>query len=60
MRKNLIIIILAFFAIPMFAQSIEGVDVSKAPNGKFTTSSALLRMASLPLQLATVTLKAMS
>ena len=38
MRKNLIIIILAFIAMPMFAQSIESVDVSKAPNGKFTIS----------------------
>lgn len=38
MRKNLIIIILAFFAMPMLAQTIESVDVSKAPNGKFTTT----------------------
>lgn len=39
MRKNLIIIVLAFFAMPMLAQTIESVDVSKAPNGKFTTTA---------------------
>ena len=28
---------LALFAMPTFAQNIEKVDVSKAPNGKFTS-----------------------
>jgi len=37
MRKTLIIIAMALFAMPMFAQTIEKVDVSKAPNGKFRT-----------------------
>ena len=37
MRKTLIIITMALFAMPMFAQTIESVDVSKAPNGKFST-----------------------
>ena len=39
MRKNLIIIILAFFSMPLFSQTIESVDVSKAPNGTFKTTS---------------------
>lgn len=37
MRKTLIIIAMALFAMPVFAQTIESVDVSKAPDGKFTT-----------------------
>ena len=39
MRKTLIIIVMALFAMPVFAQTIESVDVSKAPNGKFTTAA---------------------
>lgn len=39
MRKTLIIIVMALFAMPVFAQTIESVDVSKAPNGKFTTTT---------------------
>ena len=35
MRKNLIIIVMVLLAMPIFAQTIETVDVSKAPNGKF-------------------------
>ena len=38
MRKTLIIIAMALFAMPMFAQTIETVDVKKAPDGKFTAS----------------------
>ena len=38
MRRTLIITILALFAMPIFAQNIESVDVAKAPNGKFTTT----------------------
>ena len=30
---------MALFAMPLFSQTIESVDVSKAPNGKFTTSA---------------------
>ena len=40
MRKTLIVIMMAFFAMPMFAQTIESVDVSKAPNGKFSTTTS--------------------
>ena len=40
MRKTLIIIAMVLMAMPMFAQTIETVDVSKAPNGKFTTAAA--------------------
>lgn len=36
MRKTLIIIALVVFAMPMFAQTIETVDVAKAKDGKFT------------------------
>jgi antitoxin component YwqK of YwqJK toxin-antitoxin module len=39
MNKNLIIIILVLFATPLFAQTIETVDVSKAPNGVFKASA---------------------
>ena len=39
MRKTLIIIAMALFTMPMLAQTIETVDVSKAPNGKFTTAA---------------------
>ena len=39
MRKTLIIIAMALFAMPMFAQTIESVDVSKAQNGMFTTNA---------------------
>ena len=39
MRKTLIITMMALFAMPMFAQTIESVDISKAKDGKFTTSS---------------------
>ena len=39
MRKTLIIIVMALFAQNMFAQTIESVDVSKAPNGKFTAKA---------------------
>ena len=39
MNKNLIIIILALFATPLFAQTIETVDVSKAPNGVFKATA---------------------
>lgn len=39
MRKTLIIIALVLFSMPFFAQSIESVDVTKAPNGKFTASA---------------------
>ena len=38
MRKILIITMLALFAMPMFAQTIESVDVSKAPNGPFKSN----------------------
>ena len=31
---------MALFSMPMFAQTIENVDVSKAPNGKFTTAAS--------------------
>ena len=37
MRKTLIIIAMVLFSMPMFAQTIESVDVSKAPNGRFTS-----------------------
>lgn len=37
MRKTLIIIAMALLSMPVFAQTIESVDVSKTPNGKFTT-----------------------
>ena len=40
MRKNLIIIVLVLASMPLFSQSIESVDVKKAPNGKFTTSAS--------------------
>lgn len=30
---------MALFAMPMFAQTVESVDVSKAPDGKFTTKA---------------------
>ena len=40
MRKNLIIIVLVLLAMPIFAQTIETVDVTKAPNGKFTASAS--------------------
>jgi antitoxin component YwqK of YwqJK toxin-antitoxin module len=40
MRKTLIITMMALFAMPVFAQTIESVDVSKAKDGKFTTQSA--------------------
>ena len=36
MRKTLIIIAMALFALPMFAQTIESIDVKKSPDGKFT------------------------
>ena len=39
MRKTLIIIAMAWFAVPMFAQTVESVDVSKAKNGLFTTTA---------------------
>ena len=39
MRKTLIIIMMALFAMPMFAQTVESVDVSKAKNGLFTTTA---------------------
>ena len=39
MRKNLIIILLAFFSMPLFSQTIESVDVSKAPDGIFKTTA---------------------
>ena len=39
MRKNLIIIMLALFTMPVFAQTIESVDVSKSPNGVFKASA---------------------
>ena len=39
MRKTLIIIAMALLSMPLFAQTIESVDVSKAPDGKFTTKS---------------------
>lgn len=39
MRKTLIIIAFVMFVMPIFAQSIETVDVTKAPNGKFTASA---------------------
>ena len=39
MRKTLIIIAMALFSMPMFSQTIETVDVSKAKDGKFTASS---------------------
>ena len=38
MRKTLIVIAMALFAMPMFAQTIESVDVSKATNGAFKTN----------------------
>ena len=31
---------MVMFATPVFSQTIESVDVKKAPNGKFKTSSA--------------------
>jgi antitoxin component YwqK of YwqJK toxin-antitoxin module len=40
MRKILIIIVMALFAMPVFAQTAETVDVSKAPNGVFTAAVA--------------------
>ena len=39
MRKTLIIIAMALFSMPVFAQTIESVDVTKAPDGKFTAKS---------------------
>ena len=39
MRKNLIIIVLVLLAMPIFAQTIESVDVKKAPDGKFTATA---------------------
>ena len=39
MRKILIITFMALFAIPVFGQTIESVDVSKAINGKFSTTA---------------------
>ena len=36
MRKTLIIIAMALFSMPLFAQTVESIDVSKAPDGKFT------------------------
>lgn len=39
MRKTLIIIAMTLFAMPMLAQTIESVDVSKAPNGVFKTTA---------------------
>ena len=39
MRKTLIVTIMALFAMPMFAQTVESVDVSKAPDGVFNTST---------------------
>ena len=39
MRKNLIIIVMALFTMPLFSQTIESVDVSKAPSGRFVTST---------------------
>ena len=39
MRKNLIVIMLALFAMPVFAQTIESVDVSKSPNGVYMASA---------------------
>lgn len=39
MRKNLIIIVMVLLAMPIFAQTIESVDVKNAPNGKFTTAA---------------------
>ena len=39
MRKTLIIIAMALFSMPLFAQTIETVDVTKAKDGMFTTSS---------------------
>ena len=40
MRKTLIIIAMALFAMPMFAQTIESVEVSKAPNGAFKSNGS--------------------
>ena len=40
MRKNLIIIVLLMAAMPLLSQTIESVDVKKAPNGKFTTTAS--------------------
>ena len=40
MRKNLIIIMLVMFATTMFAQTIETVDVSKAPSGAYRTNTS--------------------
>ena len=39
MRKTLIIIVMALFAMPVLAQTIETVNVSKVPNGKYTTTT---------------------
>ena len=39
MRKSLIIFAMALFAMPLFAQTIETVDVKQAPNGPFTTTT---------------------
>ena len=39
MRKTLIIIAMALFAMPMFAQTVESVDVSKAPDGVFNATT---------------------
>lgn len=39
MRKNLIIIVLAMFPLSIFAQTVESVDVSKAPDGRFSTQT---------------------
>ena len=39
MHKHLIIIALVLLAMPMFAQTIETVDVKQAPNGPFTTTT---------------------
>ena len=39
MRKNLIIIVLVLFATTLFAQTIETVDVSKAPDGVYKVTA---------------------
>ena len=40
MRKILIITLMALFSMPVFAQTIESVDVTKAPNGPFKTTAS--------------------
>ena len=40
MRKTLIIIAMALMAMPMFAQTIETLDVTNDPNGKFNAPGA--------------------